>query len=376
MDDLQFLNVSPDGNASLIIVLPDVGTSIITGLDVDIISQKCPLLAFSFEDRPFGLSQASIEASSRGLVVHFLQFLYLGDYNDQGGFGSEPCSLLRHAELLRMAEIFEVPELQTLAHVSILQDTEVSCSRPSPPDDLCSAISFIYAHLSGQRSLIESILHYCVSCFLYHSLGKNPAFRQLAYDLRPFSNDLIRTSYFRDFEDEGAMDIVNLPMREPNPFSNALNEQAALGDFLFDLFADNPAFAEEDAIAKMRRKRISEPTYTFVHRPRHGLPRVVPNAYSAGADTEGSETSASEAEGFTFVRRPKEDVFDVSEGDEPMTDVESDFEDVRSRTPIPRKDLWTSTGTIISLCDGNGANQESVKGGEEDNRSDSEWCVV
>lgn len=203
MNDLQFLDVFPEGNASLIIILPDGDTSIITGLDVDIISQKCPLLAYSFEDRAYGLSQASIEASSRGLVVHFLQFLYLGDYNDQGGFGSEPCSLLRHAELLRMGEIFEVPELQTLARTSILQDTEASCSRPSPPDDLCSAISFIYAQLSDQRSLIESILHYCVFCFLYHKLGKNPAFRQLAFELRPFSNDLIRTSYFRDFEDEG-----------------------------------------------------------------------------------------------------------------------------------------------------------------------------
>lgn len=171
------------------------------------------------------------------------------------------------------------------------------------------------------------------------------------------------------------MEIVNLPSREPNPCSNAFNEKAALGDFLFDLFADTPAFAEEDAITKMRRKRISEPSYTLVHRPRHGFPRVAPSAYRAETDTEGSETSTSEAEGFTLVRRPKEDVFDTSGADEPMTDAESDFEDVRSSTPIPRNDMWTSTGTI-TLCTGDGSKQESSKEGEEDNRSDSEWCVV
>ena len=199
MANFDFLQNFPPGNASLMIITPDGIASTIYNLHTDIIGQRCPLLELSFEIGANDIPKAIIEANSQEIVVCFLRFLYQGNYLDY----DVPCSLLVHAELCRMADHFEVPELQVLAHANIIRETELSCSQPTPPIDLCLAIRFIYAHLSDQKPLIDTILNYCVFCFLYHGLGTNKEFRQTAFELQPFHRDLCRTSFKRGFEDDG-----------------------------------------------------------------------------------------------------------------------------------------------------------------------------
>jgi hypothetical protein len=203
MASLDFLALFPGGNASLSVVASDGSMTTINDLNLDIIGCRCPLLAISFEHGASGIPRASMEAASLDLVVYFLRFLYTDDYVSFDGDRAVPCSLLLHAQLCRMADIFEVPELQALAHMNVIQETEMACSLPSAPLDLSQAIRFIYTYLVDQRPLIDTILHYCVGCFLQHKLGSNESFRQVAFELRPFHQDLCRTSFKRGFQDDG-----------------------------------------------------------------------------------------------------------------------------------------------------------------------------
>lgn len=203
MDSLEFLQAFPPAGASITVTAPDGSVSTIHGVDPIIIGQRCPLLQLSFETSAYGSVKASIEASSVTVVTSFLRFLYLGEYMVWHDYHETACSLLLHAELCRMADVFEVPELQVAAHANIIRETELSCSRPQPPIDLCAAIRFIYTHLSSQRPLIDTLLNYCLACFVYHGLGSDDTFRQLAFELTPFHRDLCRTNYHRMFKDEG-----------------------------------------------------------------------------------------------------------------------------------------------------------------------------
>lgn len=203
MDTLDFLEMSESGDATLVVNVADGTVTTIDNVDLDIISQRCPLLAYSFERRDSGNPKSWIDASSRTLVICFLRFLYVGDYSVLNGGTHEPSSLLLHAQLCQLAHTYEVPELQTMAHANMIRDTELSCSRPSPPDDLCEAIRFIYKNLSNHKGMIDTILHYCASCFLYHRLATNETFRNLAYELHSFHQDLCRTNFKRKFKDDG-----------------------------------------------------------------------------------------------------------------------------------------------------------------------------
>ncbi|KAF2191051.1 hypothetical protein K469DRAFT_622365 [Zopfia rhizophila CBS 207.26] len=298
MASLDFLRLFPSGNATLMVILPDGTVSHINNLDPYTISNKCPLLSLSFEHGMDGVPKASIEATSLELVIYFLRYLYLSDYLVCNDFEPVPCSLLIHAELCKMAENYDLPELQIAAHVNLLRETELSCSRPTPPLGLCEAIRFIYEHLADQQPLIETLLNYCVFCFQYHALGSNPEFRKVAYEIGPFHRDLCRTSFNRGFQDDGAAEIVCLPVCRPNPHSEADLGERALGDFLFELWCDSDG-AQLDSCnnaelgSKKRRKMHAEAGFTLVYRPKD------PNAL----DTLGTGESSSD-EGFTVVHRP------------------------------------------------------------------------
>jgi hypothetical protein len=149
-----------------------------------------------------GHPQASIEASSKAAVTSFLRYLYTGSYLTSEEQDSA-CSLLRHAEVYKLARDYNVPELQTQAYLRFLMDIEYSCSFPNPPLELCEAIRFIYNHLAGEQQLIDNLVNYTVSSFHYHGLGKDDDFRQVAYDIPEFHTALGQTSLSRDFLDEG-----------------------------------------------------------------------------------------------------------------------------------------------------------------------------
>ncbi|OCK77059.1 hypothetical protein K432DRAFT_276808, partial [Lepidopterella palustris CBS 459.81] len=300
MASLDFLENYPPGHASLMVITPDGTISTIDNLHPAIIGQRCPLLEFSFEQGSTGFPKASIEASSHEVALCFLRFLYHGDYLSYDEQGQLPCSMLIHAELCRMADVFEVPELQVAAHANIIRETELSCSQPFPPVQLCAAIRFIYAHLSDQQPLIDTILNYCVFCFLYHGLGTNEDFRRLAFELQPFHRDLCRTSFKRGFTDDGAVDIVRLPVCRPNPHSDADLDKAALGDFLFELWHDNddsPSDSISQTPESKRRRMLSEAGFILVHRPKKGE--------EASIAAESGVSSSEDADGFSLVHRPK-----------------------------------------------------------------------
>lgn len=224
-----------------------------------------------------------------------------------------------------MADVFEVPELQVAAHANIIRETELSCSQPFPPVQLCAAIRFIYAHLSDQQPLIDTILNYCVFCFLYHGLGTNEDFRRLAFELQPFHRDLCRTSFKRGFTDDGAVDIVRLPVCRPNPHSDADLDKAALGDFLFELWHDNddsPSDSISQTPESKRRRMLSEAGFILVHRPKKGE--------EASIAAESGVSSSEDADGFSLVHRPKADLLlqedDLSSAEVGLSSDEDDHE--------------------------------------------------
>lgn len=203
--NLDFLDYAVETQADLTVFVPGTeGCFTFRHLDHDAITQSCPLLGYSFEDRGRGLHH-SMEATSVELIARFLRFLHTGDYITFDKFGQEePCSLLLHAELCRMGDLFDINTLKVQAHYNVIRATEMACSSPRAPEDLVPTIRFIYEQLGdGYEKIVDTMLHYCISCFLQHGLGHNEEFKRLAYEVRQFHTALCRTNYKRGFEDEG-----------------------------------------------------------------------------------------------------------------------------------------------------------------------------
>jgi hypothetical protein len=206
MDDIAFLasTASDDATAVLQVLLPDGTVERIPGVSPLRILDRCPLLYHALEFGEYGVRQASIEATSRYAIVSLLRYMYTGDYlpNDQPGY------LLSHAETYKIAENYDVPELQVSAYVNFSTQIECSCSIKEPPAFLCEAVRFIYEHLVSnesrrEHSLLDTLLHYCLTVFSYQGLGERTDFRQLVLDLPAFHRHLCRMSMQRDFLDDG-----------------------------------------------------------------------------------------------------------------------------------------------------------------------------
>ncbi|KAK7191364.1 hypothetical protein PSPO01_02673 [Paraphaeosphaeria sporulosa] len=313
MDDLNFLEQAAAADASatstLMVLLPDGSVVQIHNISRFALLDKCPLLYHAFEFREFSeVEQASIEATSRSAVVSLLRFLYTGTYVSD----PEEClgSLLPHAEAFKVAEDFDVPEFQVQAYVNFTRETEFACCNATPPSDLCETIRFIYEHFGGRnsnsdehRSLLDTILNYCVSVFKYQLLGDRVDFRQTAFENFTFHQDLCRTSMRRNFEDDGANEIVQLPVCRPTPHSQATLLKRAIGDFQYEIFQDDegPALEGNDTEGSSHTKK-QEPShggFTLVHRP-----RTLGGGATCSASDSDSESSSDEF-GFSLVHRPK-----------------------------------------------------------------------
>lgn len=208
--NLDFLNYFVESKADLTVFVPGTeGGFTFRNLDHDAITQSCPLLGYSFEDRGRGLHH-SMEATSIELIARFLRFLHTGDYIIFDRLGQEePCALLLHAELCRLGDLFDINTLKVQAHYNVVRTTEMACSSSQAPEDLVPTVRFIYEHLSdGYEKLIDTVLHYCISCFLQHGLGHDEEFKRLAYEVRQFHTDLCRTNFKRGFEDEGMSNSI------------------------------------------------------------------------------------------------------------------------------------------------------------------------
>jgi hypothetical protein len=166
---------------------------------------KCPLLYHAFENGFQGRLQASIEAPSSTAAIALLRYCYTGNYLPYSD--DPPNLLLLHAHMYKMAEDFDIPELQLLAHGNFSVQIDCACSLPTPPQDLLKTIHYVYAHFASpqarqQQGLVNTLLNYCISVFQYHKLGGSVEFLDIIQQIPEFRQDLCRTNMERNFQDE------------------------------------------------------------------------------------------------------------------------------------------------------------------------------
>lgn len=281
------------------ILLPDATAARIEQISPTIVSQKCPLLGFAFDDGVDG-SHASLEASSENAIICLLRYLYTDGYLPEESQEAPTPGLLLHAEVYKLARDFDVPELQVAAYCNFSHETELSCSLPTPLTDLCDTIRFVYKHLENEQSLIDTLLHYCVSVFGYHRLGSNEDFRQAAFDNPEFHQALCETNCKRDFQDEGASGIVCLSACRAfdRPIALFEMDNRTQAEFQFEEWYDAEGLnahlaGRDEAPTTKRRKTEAGDATALVHRPKV----AAMDAYS----TDGH----SDPEEFIMVHRPR-----------------------------------------------------------------------
>ncbi|KZM26973.1 uncharacterized protein EKO05_0004746 [Ascochyta rabiei] len=247
MNDLTFLdkelaNEYSTSDATLKAVLP--GGKVIHISD-NICPLKvldvCPLLYYSFEYNSQNQLQASIEASSESAVVSLARYCYTGSY-----LASEPDGdtilLLPHAETYKIAEDFDVPELQIMAHGNFSCQIEYACCLPKPPKDLLDTIRFVYRYFASEEArwehnLVDTLLNYCVAVYLYHKLGESLDFLTAVHEVAAFRQDLCRTNIARNFKDDCAADIIRLPsgfFAEPSNPPTMLSSRDLPSEMLYE----------------------------------------------------------------------------------------------------------------------------------------------
>jgi hypothetical protein len=211
MDDLAFLDLFGGGpgsnNATLKAVLRDGQVCHISDRVCPYrLLESCPLLYHAFEDGYQGRPQANIEGPSRSAVIALLRYCYTGSYLYPGAEHA-PILLLLHAETYKMAEDFDVPELQLLAHGNFSCQVDFACSLPTPPQDLLDTIRYVYAYFASpqarqQQGLVHTLLNYCISVFQYHRLAESVDFLDVVRQIPEFYQDLCRTNMERNFQDD------------------------------------------------------------------------------------------------------------------------------------------------------------------------------
>lgn len=166
----------------------------------------CPLLYHAFEYNAQDRLQASIEVSSETAIISLARYCYTGSYL-AGEPDGDSILLLQHAEAYKIAEDFDVPELQILAHGNFSCQIEYACCLPNPPGDLLDTVRFIYRYFASdearrKHNLVDTLLNYCVAVYLYHKLDESLDFLTAIHEVPAFHQDLCRTNIARKFEDD------------------------------------------------------------------------------------------------------------------------------------------------------------------------------
>lgn len=261
--------------------------------------------------------------------------------------------LLPHAEAFKIAQDFDVPELQVQAYVNFTRSTEFLCCRATPPSDLCNTIEFLYNPFTSQhsqeyQSLLDTLLNYCLSVFSYQELNSREDFLRTVFENPAFHKDLCTTSMQRNFEDAGASDIMQLPVCRPTPYSQAALLKRTLGDFQYEIWQETEDPMEihcaESNPGLRKKRKSSREAFTFVHRPKEVV------AYSSSeSDLESSSDDC------TLVFRPKE-VGKVANCPESGGEVESLIDESGYKLvnrPKPERELEptsTPSQTSTDIC--------------------------
>jgi len=350
MDGLSFLDEHMErgqSNATLKIVLPSGEVRQISDRICPFkFLDRCPLLYHAFEYGFQSRLQASIEALSEHAVVSLLRFCYTGSYLPPRA-DYDPVSFLPHAETYKIAEDFDVPELQLLAHGNFSCQLEFACCVPAAPHDLVETIRFVYRHYASQQArrehdLVPSLLNYCISNFLYHKLGEDVEFLKIAAEIPDFRQDLCRTNMERNFQDECAFDIVRLCLDtlqvQPCDHPTLLASRDLPDEMMCDTLPETPSPSCYPSGEKFtagetdQDNMVDSGILTFVRRPKVAQPATI---------QESDEECLEYDQGFTLVSRPK--VQSLTMFDEPMSSPEL--------TSRPVVDILAATGTDYSSDD-------------------------
>ncbi|EMD60989.1 hypothetical protein GGP41_009918 [Bipolaris sorokiniana] len=359
MDDLSFLDMSDQGNATLKAVLAVGEVRLIScRICPYMFLDRCPLLYHAFEYGLNGCLQASIEVPSANGLISLLRYCYTGSYLPPTADDGPPL-LLPHVEVYKMAEDFDVPELQLLAHGNFSCQIEFACCVPFPPQDLLETIRFVYRHYSRnlarrQHDLVGTLLNYIISRFMYYNLGEDADFIELAADIPEFCQDLCSTNMERNFEDDCAFHIIRLCLDTlcaqscirpiPTASKDLLSETICEEDTIIsgeseseDMSLVVPALACGTNEREDTRNMMNSFTTTLVHRPKIPQPDAM----------EAVETlSSDEDEDYTVVSLSG--LHTPTTSDELMSSPEL--------IPTPIVDILAATGTEYT--------------------SDDEWTIV
>ncbi|KAK3064094.1 hypothetical protein LTS18_010156 [Coniosporium uncinatum] len=338
MDDLEFLHhvEAPEDIASLTITTPDGRQTTIKPIDLRLLQDKCIILHVCFQDSAAGRKQFSVEALSTTAWICFLRHLYTGDY--KRGTSAPPTSfghqiahenypLALNAEIRRLANDFDVTGLADAAYCDIFYTFEMSCSMPTPPLGLCDFIRYVYEGASDRKTLVDTVLDYCVGNFTNHKLSERTDFSQVLFQLPAFQRDLCRKNYERGFDSDGAASIIQLPSSGLTSLSSRRREeQKALGDFLFDIFGTDSVEANNPLYKKPIKLTRPGHAFTLVRRPKR--------AFHGDFYISETESLSADDTGFSLVHRPKARRLSNTQGDsetevsltESSSEVESEAE--------------------------------------------------
>lgn len=107
----------------------------------------------------------------------------------------------------------------------------------------------------------------------------------------------------RNFEDEGANDIVTLPVCRPTPYSQASLLKRAIGDFQYEILQDGEDLTlgdtDTESSSPTKKRKPSYGGFTLVHRP-----KTLGGSATCSASESECESSSDEF-GFSLVHRPK-----------------------------------------------------------------------
>jgi hypothetical protein len=134
-------------------------------------------------------------------------------------------------------------------------------------------------------------------------LGDREDFRQTAFENTTFHQDLCRTSMSRNFEDDGAAEILKLPVRRPTPYSKSALLKRAIGDFQYEIWQEDEGPVLEgdefDNSSPTKKRKSSHGGFTLVHRPK------TLKGEATCSESESESGSSSDEDGFSLVHRPK-----------------------------------------------------------------------
>ncbi|KAI7082648.1 hypothetical protein KC356_g8192 [Hortaea werneckii] len=395
VEEDSFLHWYPSGDATLSYPDTDGQLASINNINIWLIEARSPLLHMAFDHSRNGRPHLHLESLTRMTALPFLRFLYTGSYALTSAAGDlyedVPTSVLLHCQLYRLGDIYDLAELKQQAYLNVLRQCEFGCSSPEKPIDLCAAIRFLYEHLPSHTNVSEAILNYCVTCFIRHRLAQDPDFQQLAYELRPFHQKLCWMATERGQDDaEAASAIIQMPFQPYIPETYASREDhpsnTRLSGVIYHFHSDDPL----DHFAKKRKTRMEDATtrvsnLTMALRSRGGPPADVSAHMGAGAESSGSED-----EGFSLVKRgdstlgvqPAGVAGDSSDSEfELLSDLESHRgETVASKGMSSHQGDGSAAAAVYALPfrtrDAAGAGMAENSSAAVDQGSDSEWSII